>query len=154
MTAKDYLLRAWQIDARIDEKIAEIEHLEEKRERIMAKLTAGRTSNLTGMPRGGGYDWTEHLEAVIETEELIRSAIQDLRQEIMELCRVKREVADAINAVEPVVYRRVLDLRYRSYLDWQTIAQRMGYDVRHVFRLHGEALLCVKVQKEGKENGI
>lgn len=152
MTAKDYLLRAWHIDARIDEKIAEIEHLEEKRERIMAKLTAGRTSNLTGMPRGGGYDWTEHLEAVIETEELIRAAIQDLRQEIMELCRVKREVADAINAVEPVVYRRVLDLRYRSYLDWQTIAQKMGYDLRWVFRLHGQALTCVKVPEHAIES--
>ena len=145
MTAKDYLLRAWQIDARIDEKLAEIERLEEKRERIMAKLTAGRASNLTGMPRGGNYDWTDSIEAVIETDELIRDAVNALRAEIMELCRVKREVADAINAVEPVVYRRVLDLRYRSYLDWQTIAQRMGYDVRHVFRLHGEALLCVKV---------
>ena len=145
MTAKDFLMRAWQIDARIDDKLAEIECLEEKRERIMAKLTAGRASNLTGMPRGGNYDWTNNLESVIETDELIRDAIQALRAEIMELCRVKREVADAINAVEPVVYRRVLDLRYRNYLDWQTIAQKMGYDVRHVFRLHGEALLCVKV---------
>lgn len=145
MTAKDFLMRAWQIDARIDDKLAEIERLEEKRERIMAKLTAGRASNLTGMPRGGNYDWTNNLESVIETDELIRDAIQALRAEIMELCRVKREVADAINAVEPVVYRRVLDLRYRNYLDWQTIAQKMGYDVRHVFRLHGEALLCVKV---------
>ena len=154
MTAKDYLLRAWQIDARIDEKLAEIERMEEKRERIMAKLRAGRSSNLTGMPRGGNYDWTDSIEAVIETDELIRDAVNALRAEIMELCRVKREVADAINAVEPVVYRRVLDLRYRSYLDWQTIAQKMGYDVRHVFRLHGEALLCVKVPKEEKENGI
>ena len=145
MTAKDFLMRAWQIDARIDDKLAEIECLEEKRERIMAKLTAGRASNLTGMPRGGNYDWTNNLVSVIETDELIRDAIQALRAEIMELCRVKREVADAINAVEPVVYRRVLDLRYRNYLDWQTIAQKMGYDVRHVFRLHGEALLCVKV---------
>ena len=75
MTAKDYLLRAWQIDARIDEKIAEIEHLEEKRERIMAKLTAGRASNLSGMPRGGRYDWTESVESVIETDELIRDAV-------------------------------------------------------------------------------
>ena len=148
MTAKDYLLRAWQIDARIDEKIAEIEHLEEKRERIMAKLTAGRASNLSGMPRGGRYDWTESVESVIETDELIRDAVNALRAEIMELCRVKREVADAINAVEPVVYRRVLDLRYRNYLDWQTIAQKMGYDVRWVFRLHGQALTCVKVPEE------
>lgn len=147
MNAKDYLLRAWQIDARIDEKLAEIERLEEKRERIMAKLTAGRAPNLTGMPRGGGYDWTERLEALIETEELVRSAVQDLRREIMELCKVKREVADAINAVEPFVYRRVLDLRYRSYLPWHTIAERMGYDIRHVTRLHGEALLCVKVPR-------
>lgn len=145
MTAKDYLLRAWQIDARVDEKIAEIDRLEEKRERVMTKLTAGRVSNLTGMPRSGNYDWTDSIEAVIEADALIRAAVEDLRVEIKELCSVMREVADAINAVEPVVYRRVLDLRYRAFMDWQSIAERMGYDVRHVFRLHGEALLCVKV---------
>lgn len=145
MTAKDYLLRAWQIDLRIEDKIAEIERLEEKRERIMAKLTAGRATNLTGMPRGGKYDWTDSIEQVIQTDEIIRDNVLHIREEIKDLCRVKREVADAINAVEPVVYRRVLDLRYRNYLDWQTIASKMGYDVRHVFRLHGEALLCVKV---------
>jgi hypothetical protein len=152
MTAKDYLLRAWQIDARIDEKIAEIEHLEEKRERIMAKLTAGRASNLSGMPRGGRYDWTESVESVIETDELIRDAVNALRAEIMELCRVKREVADAIDDVyvrtRDIRYKRELDLHYRNFLSWPEIAEKMGYDIRHVTRLHGEALLCVKVPKE------
>ena len=149
MTAKDYLLRAWQIDARIDEKLAEIESLEEKRERIMAKLRAGRSSNLTGMPRGGNYDWTDGIEAVIETDELIRDAVNALRAEIRELCRVKREVADAIDDVyartRDIRYKRVLDLHYRNFLSWPEIAEKMGYDIRHVTRLHGEALLCVKV---------
>lgn len=145
MTAKEYLLQAWQIDARIDEKIAEIERMEEKREHIMAKLTAGRASNLSGMPRGGHFDWTDSIEAVIETDELIRYAVAGIRKEIAELCRVKREVGETIAAVEDIRYRRVLELRYRNYLDWPSIAERMGYDIRHVTRLHGEALLCVRI---------
>lgn len=147
MTAKEFLLQAWQIDARIEDKIAEIDRIQEKRERIMAKLTAGRASNLSGMPRGGAYDWTDSIEAVIEADELIRDHVQRVREEIKDLCRVKREVADAINAVEDIRYRRVLELRYRNFLDWLQIADRMGYDIRHVTRLHGEALLCVRVPK-------
>lgn len=148
MTAKDFLLRAWQIDARIDEKLAEIGRMEEKRERIMAKLTAGRAASLTGMPRGGHYDWTDSLEEAIQIGETLRQLEEDLRCEIKELLRIKREVTDAINAVEIIKYRRVLELRYRNYMDWQSIADRMGYDIRHVTRIHGEALLCVRVPKE------
>jgi len=151
MTAKDFLLRAWQVDARIDDKLAEIERLEEKRDRVMAKLTAGRASNLSGMPRGGHFDWTDSLENVIETDELIRDSVQHLRADIMELCRIKREVADAIDDVyartRDIRYKRLLDLHYRNYLSWPEIAEKMGYDIRHVTRLHGEALLCVRVPK-------
>ena len=150
MTAKEFLSQAWHIDARIEDKLAEIDRIEEKRERIMAKLTAGRMTRLTGMPRGGNYDWTDSLEQVIQTDELIRDAKQALLQEVAELCRIKREVNDAINAVEDLRYRQVLELRYRSYMDWTSIAERMHYEVRHVTRLHGEALLCVRVP-EAKE---
>jgi hypothetical protein len=151
MTAKEFLLQAWQIDARIEDKIAEIDRIQEKRERIMAKLTAGRASNLSGMPRGGTYDWTDSIEAVIEADELIRDYVQRVREEIKNLCRVKREVADAIDDVyartRDIRYKRLLDLHYRNFLSWPEIAEKMGYDIRHVTRLHGEALLCVKVPK-------
>lgn len=147
MTAKEFLLTAWKIEARIDDKLKALERMEEKRERIMAKLTAGRSANLTGMPRGGRYDWTDSLEAVIETDRAMKDLTDKMRREISELCRAKREVSAAINAVEDLRYRRVLELRYRDYLSWQDIADRMGYDVRQIYRLHGEALLRIEAKR-------
>ena len=131
MTAKEFLMQAWKIDDRIDERI-------EERERLLAKLTAGRGSNLSGMPRGGRYDWTDAVSRVIEADRAIAA-------EITKLCEVKRLVNDAIEAVADSRRRRVLELRYRNYLRWEQIADVMGYDARHVTRLHGEALLDVVV---------
>lgn len=131
MTAKEFLMQAWKIDDRIDERI-------EERERLLAKLTAGRGTNLTGMPRGGRYDWTDAVSRVIEADRAIAA-------EITRLCAVKRQVNEAIEAVADGRRRRVLELRYRNYMRWEQIADVMGYDVRWVYRLHGEALLDVVV---------
>lgn len=150
MTAKEFLSQAWYIDKRIDRKLNEIERLDEKRERIRAKLTAGRVSNLSGMPRGGGYDWTDGVEAAMQTDAAIKDAVAAIRQEVMQLCRIKREVCEAIDAVEDMRYRSVLELRYRNYMTWEAIADDLGYDVRNVYKLHGKALLALKVPN-GKE---
>lgn len=131
MTAKEFLMMAWEIDKRIDRKT-------EERDRLQAKLTAGRSANLTGMPRGGRYDWTDTAAKVADIDRAIGA-------EISELCRIKREVNAAIDAVEDVRYRRVLELRYRNYLSWDRISEETGYDLRYVYRLHGKALLCVRV---------
>ena len=135
MTAKEYLLRAWEIDKRIDARI-------EERERLEARLTSPRMTNLTGMPRGGGSDWTNAVIAVSELS-------QEITKEILDLCRIKREVIEAIDAVEDRDYRRVLELRYRNYMKWDDIAKAMRYDVRNVYILHGKALLKVRVPKGG-----
>jgi len=150
MTPKEFLGQAWHIDGLIDRKLAEIERLDEKRQRIMARLTAGRVSNLSGMPRGGGYDWTNGVEAAMQTDEAIKGVIASIRSEVMELCRVKREVGEAIDAVDDMRYRRVLECRYRNYMTWEAIGDELGYDRRHVLRLHGEALMCVKVPKNAE----
>lgn len=133
MTAKEYLMRAWKIDERIESKI-------EERERLESLLTSPRTAKLTGMPRGGGGDWTNAVIAVAELTSGITA-------EILDLCRVKREVAKAIDAVDDMRYRRVLELRYRNYMTWEQIAEATGYTLRNVYWLHGKALLCVRVPK-------
>lgn len=134
MTAKEFLSRAWKIDARIDAKI-------EERERIVSRITSPRMARLTGMPRGGGNDWTNAFIAVSELSE-------EITAEIIELCRIKREVNEAIDAVEKQRYRQVLELRYRNYMTWEAIAKELGVDVRSVYRLHGKALLNVRVPNE------
>ena len=134
MTAKEFLSLAWRIDMRIERRI-------EERDRLSARIEAGRSANLTGMPRGGKYDWTDIADKVVEMD-------KKLGGEIAELCRVKRLINESIDRVEDMRYRMILEMRYRNYMTWQQIADELYYDVRHVQRLHGEALLCVRVPDE------
>lgn len=134
MTPKEFLQLAWRIDDKIERRIEEREHLNEK-------ITYGRVSNLSGMPRGGTHDWTNVADKVADLDRMISA-------EINELCRVKMAVNDAIDAVEDQRYRQVLEMRYRNYLSWEEIGEKLNYDPRHVQRLHGKGLLCVRVPKD------
>lgn len=134
MTAKEYLSRAWQIDRRIEARI-------EERERLETLITSPRAAKLTGMPRGGNGDWTNAVIALADLSEVIA-------HEITDLCRIKREVDEAIEAVEDVRYKRILELRYRCYQSWDNIAKETGYTLRNVHELHGKALLRIRVPKK------
>lgn len=135
MTAKKFLSRPYWIDKRIDRKQEEID-------RLRAKLTKA-TATLSDMPRGGsGGDWTDADIKVLEMEDAIHA-------EIIELCRVKREVFEVIDTVEDDKYRTLLELRYRNYLTFEQIAVEMSYSWRQVMRMHKEALAAVKVPEGG-----
>ena len=133
MTAKEYLMQAWHVEDRIDEKTEELE-------RLRSRIESARGPNYTGMPRGSGADWTNAVAAVIEIE-------RDINAEIAELCRIKRVVNESIEAVAEYRMRRVLELRYRNYCSWEQIAERMGYTLRNVYYLHGMALLRVRIKE-------
>jgi len=66
-------------------------------------------------------------------------------QEQMEmLFSVKLELFECIMRLEKRTHRVLLTLRYLSFLTWEEIAQMMEVDVRHVYRLHREALLAAE----------
>ena len=134
MTAKEFLRRAREVDRRVDEA-------QERVDRLRAQLEAGRMSSITGMPRGGGADWTETADRLIELEQRVNAKTR-------ELVRWKLAAIDAIDAVEEARLREVLELYYIDGFTWEQVAQRMGLDVRWVYRLHGKALLRVKVPEE------
>ena len=134
MTAKEFLRTARDADRRIDEAM-------ERLERMRAKLEAGRMSNLTGMPRGGAVDWTETADRVIELEKRVNARIR-------EMVRQKQAAMDAIDRVEEARLREVLELYYLDGYTWEQVAEQMDMSDRHVKRLHGIALLRVKVPKE------
>ena len=96
---------------------------------------------MTGMPRGGASDWTETADVLIELERVVNARIR-------EMCKIKRLAMEAIEGVEEMRYREVLELYYLDGYTWDKVAETMGYDVRHVTRLHGKALLKVKVPKD------
>lgn len=137
MTAKEFLRRAREVDRRVDEAT-------ERVERVRARLERGRMSSITGMPRGGGTDWTETADRLIELE-------RDVNARIREMCRLKRLAQEAIDRVEEARLREVLELYYIDGFNWSQVSQRMGLDKRWVFRLHGRALLRVKVPEIKEE---
>jgi DNA-directed RNA polymerase specialized sigma24 family protein len=131
VTAKEFLRRARDVDRRVDEAT-------ERVDRLRAKLESGRMSSVTGMPRGGGADWTETADRLIELERVVNAQTR-------ELVRWKLAAIDAIRAVDEPRLSEVLELYYIDGFTWEQVAQRMGLDVRWVYRLHGKALLRVKV---------
>ena len=131
MTAKEFLRRARRVDRRVDEAT-------ERVDRLRAKLEAGRMSSITGMPRGGAQDWTATADKLIELERRVNERTR-------ELVRWKLMAMDAIDLVDEARLREVLELYYIDGFTWEQVAQRMNYDVRQVFRLHGKALQKVKV---------
>ena len=140
MTAKEFLRRARNVDRRVDEAT-------ERVDRLRAKLEAGSMSRITGMPRGGGEDWTATADKLIELEKRVNARIR-------EMCRLKRLAQEAIDAVEEVRLREVLELYYIDGFTWEQVAQRMGITERWALILHGRALLRVKVPKEIQENSL
>ena len=138
MTAKEFLRRAREVDRRVDEA-------QERVDWLRARLEAGRMSQITGMPRGGGADWTETADKLIELEQRVNARTR-------ELVRCKLAAIDAIDAVEEARLREVLELYYIDGMTWEQVAQRMGLDLRWVFRLHGKALQKIKVPEELKES--
>lgn len=137
MTAKEFLRQIRTVDRRIEETA-------ERLQRIRAKLEAGRMSNLTGMPRGGGVDWTETADRVIELE-------RRLQAQIAEMCRQKQAAIEAIDRVEEAKYREVLELYYLDGYTWEQVTERMSLDKRWVYRLHGKALQRITVPEEVEE---
>ena len=134
MTAKEFLRRARSVDRRVDEA-------QERVDRLRARLEAGRLSRVTGMPRGGGADWTETADRLIELEQRVNARIR-------ELVRWKLAANDAIRQVEEPRLAEVLELYYIDGFTWEQVAERMGLDLRWVYRLHGRALLMVRVPEE------
>lgn len=140
MTAKEYLNQAYHIDRRIESKLSQIESLKSLAVRV--------TSVFSDMPHSPMPD-NHHLEKTI-------ADIIDLENEILddvsELVDLKREIKNAVNQVQNEKYRTLLELRYLNFLTWEQIAVLIGYDARHIRRMHGSALQKIKISEKMSAN--
>lgn len=132
MTAKEWLGRGWKLDR-------EIKELEEMYERELAK--AMRTTS--------GASNAKVQESIANRAEDRNIAVSDyalsLKKKKGELDGIKLEIFTAVHKLSNSTYRRVLVKRYLNFQTWERIAQDMGYSVRHVIRLHDEALKRTKM---------
>ena len=70
------------------------------------------------------------------------SSVFTVRITIVDL---KRDMVSIIKAVQNTEYQTLLELRYLCFKTWEQIAVAMGYNLRHVYRLHDEAVESIKV---------
>jgi hypothetical protein len=133
MTAKEYLSQAYRLDQRINSKLEQVASLNE--------LATKCTHTITGMPRNPGHGTSTIAEVVTKIVDLQA----DINRDIDSLVDLKREIVGVIKAVDNTECQTLLELRYLCFKSWEQIAVDMGYNVRHVYRLHDVAVSLVKV---------
>lgn len=133
MTAKEYLSRAYKLDQQIDSKCEQVFALR--------ALATKATAAIGGMPTGGSKD-SRRMEAVVCR---ISDMEAEINADIDRLLDVKQEIKCLIDAVEKPVYRNILELRYLCFKPWEAIADRLGYDLRYLLKLHGGALREINI---------
>ena len=134
MTAKEYLSRARTLQNAMDIKIDQLKRLREK-------VSFLKSPTISDMPKAtGGYDWTKAVDMLVDLE-------GQYQREISAMMREWMEIKDAIAMVDDSRYRDLLEARYINGWSWSEIAKHMDYNIRYVYRIHGLALLEIKVPK-------
>lgn len=79
-------------------------------------------------------------EIVIRYEEICGKYEKQLKRYQQETIAIE----NAIEGVQDPRLRLILRYKYMDGLKWETIADLMRYDVRWIYRLHGEALRAIE----------
>ena len=136
MTAKEYLNQAYRLDQRIRSKQEQISALND--------IDTSCSASMTGMPRNPNKGGSRMADAVCKIVDLQDSIAADM-QELVEL---KAEIIATIKAVDCIEYQLILEKRYISGKSWPEIAVDLGYKMRHLYKLHDEALAAVKIPEK------
>ena len=133
MTVKEYLSQAFRLDQRINSKLAQVTALND--------LATKCNSTLSDMPCNPNRATSTMADAV----EKIVDLLTEINCDIDALVDLKRDIVRAIKAVANTEYQTILELRYLCFKTWEQIAVDMGYNVRHVYRIHDEAVESIPI---------
>lgn len=128
MTSKEYLLQARFLDASIRTKVEQIESLND--------LATSCTAVISDMPRNPNRGGSKMADAVMR----IIYLQEEIKNDMIALVNLKREIMDVIKAVSSLELRTILEKRYLSFISWERIAVELGYSIQHTYRLHDMAL--------------
>lgn len=127
---------------RYRKNIACIKRLEAKLANLDERLTAIRSPNLSGMPRGG---------VPISKEDLISDKL-DLEERISRLKAksrdLKKSVCELIDTLEDPRYCEILEAHFIEGLSFEDIADDMGYTERRIYALYAEAISLLSLAEQ------
>ncbi len=128
MTTKEYFEQALTLNKHINSKL---DHLSSLR-----SLATKASTTLSDMPRGSSRN-VHRLEDVICNIIDLETEIDD---EIDHFINMKREYMQIIREIKNPVFQLVMEQRYLCCRTWEMISLELGYELRSLHRLHGEAL--------------
>ena len=132
MTTKEWLSRARNIDVEINELLKEQQQAFESVTGVVPAANGERVQS------SGGNTYENRLINYAAYSEKIDARID-------KLYAVKQEIEAAIEKVTDSTLRAILFMRYIRFYTWEHIAVELNYSYMQVCRLHGKALLQVKM---------
>ena len=141
MTAKEYLSQGRYLDARINEKLHQVEQL-----RLIATKATG---NLSGMPRPESPNAHSLQDTVCKIVDLEN----EINRSIDALVDLRREIMHVIDEVPSNECRMLLSMRYLGMKSWTEIAEAMCYSEKYVYEIHGKALKLVRLPQLPTKSG-
>jgi len=128
MTGKEFLnsvLISWR----------ELECKLEQHQRLKNMATK-ITSTISGTPAVSDKSFSRVENAVAS----VLDNSDEVAEEVVEFFNRYQNAEKLISRVPALEERLILSYRYLSFNSWREIAQRMKVSLRHIHRLHGDAL--------------
>lgn len=124
-----YLSQARLLNKQINVKLERYEELKARAEKA--------TKVLTGMPRGGSSKTDDTLAKIADMS-------NELNEEIDKLVDLEKEIAQTIKQLSGEK-EMVLELYYLCFNTWSQVAKKLGYEERHIYRIHNQAVKELKI---------
>lgn len=138
MTIKEFLRQYTNANNSINTKLDQISQLRSLATKSTTVLSDSKVSS------GISHDKIPKIVAkIIDMERQVDEEIDALQD-------IKKTVVDVIYNIDDAKLREVLERRYINDQKWEQIAFEMGYDIRWIYRMHGQAL-C-RIQKHAIES--
>lgn len=119
--------------------------LQEQAESLQEVQSSAKVQRISDMPKGHSGQ-SDLSDIIVKFEELQRK----INDKIKESLALRLEIENAILTVEDTEEEMVLKMRYIEFRHWEDIAKAMRYSIRHVYRIHGQALRDLQIKKMQK----
>lgn len=136
---KNYLSKAYQVELRIDDRVAMIQSL-----RDLAVKAGPTVSDMPGSPNRNIRRMEDIIVKITDQE-------NELRDEIDRLLDLRKSIHDLIAQVDVPEQQVVLEQRYLRYLGWDEISGNIGVCRRQVYRIHDAGLEKIKIPESCHE---
>ena len=122
MEVKNFLMKAYYMDQRIDSKLEQMASLNE-----LARKATSAVSDMPGSPNRN----------IHKTEDII--------VKILELLDLKQSIRRCGRQLEEPEEQVILEERYLKMMKWEQIAVILNMSTRKVFRIHDEMLKKITI---------